>query len=430
VWEEKRSLGTSPFVRFVQEVKVNPDPKVTVAIPTYNRSGLLKASLESVLTQDCANFRVLVLDNASTDDTEAVVRSFADARIAYVKNETNLGLFRNWNRAIEINESPYLTILQDDDAMLPGFIRESVRALDEHAGAAFSVTQAKRVDINGAPVERHPRYVSDQYPEGLVNGLEYLHRIVAGNKLIVYFSSIMMRSAALAAIGPFDIPHSKDTIDYNLYLRFAAQFDIVFIPKELCQVRSHAGQESRLHLNPNHSDMGTGPVAVAAERVDAIGYLMRSRRAAESSYRRWLADRLLDLSTRRSQLTQLLVPTLNVSWTERVEIARQEIAALIPAEARFILVDEASLGSEVVADGHTIPFLERDGQDWGPPADDETAIRELERLRRAGAAFIVFPWPAFWWLDYYSGLRDYLGSKFRCTLKNSRLVAFDLKHKK
>jgi glycosyltransferase involved in cell wall biosynthesis len=427
VCEEKRSQGTSSFIRFIEEVKVNPEPKVTVAVPTYNRSGLLKISLESVLTQDYADFRVIVLDNASTDDSEAVVRSFADARLTYVRNETNLGLFRNWNRAIAINESPYLTILQDDDAMLPGFIRESVRALDEHAGAAFSVTQAKSVDINGAPVDLNARYVSDPTPEGLVNGLEYLHRIVAGNKLIVHFSSIMMRSAALAAIGPFDILHSKDTIDFNLYLRLAAQFDIVFIPKELCQVRAHGGQESRLHY---HSDMSTGPVAVVAERVDAIGYLMRSRRAAEDSYRRWLADRLLDLSARRSQLTQLLVPTLNVSWTDRVEIARQEIAALIPAEARFILVDEASLGSEVVADGQAIPFLELDGQDWGPAADNESAIRELERLRRAGAAFIVFAWPAFWWLDYYEGLRDYLGAKFRCALKNSRLVAFDLQHEK
>jgi glycosyltransferase involved in cell wall biosynthesis len=386
---------------------------------------LLKISLESVLTQDYADFRVIVLDNASTDNTEEVVRSFADARLAYVRNETNIGLFRNWNRAIEINKSPYLTILQDDDAMLPGFIRESVRALDEHPSAAFSVTQIKSVGIDGASVNLNAKYVSDPTPEGLARGLEYLHRIVAGNKLIINFSSIMMRSAALAAVGPFDIPHCKDMIDYNLYVRLAARFDIVFIPKELCQVRFHAGQESKLHYD---SDMGTKPVAIVAELVDAIGYLMRSRRAAESSYRTWLADRLLDLNARRSQLTQLLMPSLTLARKERVEIASHEIAALVPAEARLILVDEASLGSEVVGDRHAIPFLEREGQYWGPPADDEMAIRELERLRRAGAAFIVFAWPAFWWLDYYAGLRDYLGAKFRCPLKNSRLVAFDLQN--
>jgi glycosyltransferase involved in cell wall biosynthesis len=54
-----------------------PETKVTIAIPTYNRSELLKTSLQSALAQDYSDFQVLVLDNASTDDTEAVVRSQA-----------------------------------------------------------------------------------------------------------------------------------------------------------------------------------------------------------------------------------------------------------------------------------------------------------------------------------------------------------------
>jgi hypothetical protein len=98
-----------------------------------------------------------------------------------------------------------------------------VRTLDEHKGAAFSVTQAKSVDIHGEAVDLDARITSDPTPEGLVNGLEFLHRIVAGDKLILHFSGIMMRSAALAATGPFDIPHSKDTIDSNLYLRMAGR---------------------------------------------------------------------------------------------------------------------------------------------------------------------------------------------------------------
>jgi hypothetical protein len=106
----------------------------------------------------------------------------------------------------------------------------------------------------------------------------------------------------------------------------------------------------------------------------------------------------------------------------------QDIAALVPAGESFILVDQDRLGSEVAAGRRRIPFLERDGQYGGAPPDDATAIRELERLRRrSGPSFMVFAWPAFWWLDYYAGLRDHLGSKFRCVLKNERLVAFDLR---
>jgi hypothetical protein len=114
-------------------------------------------------------------------------------------------------------------------------------------------------------------------------------------------------------------------------------------------------------------------------------------------------------------------------WISGLRLVPQHLAALIPQEETFIFVDQNCLGREVTAGRRTIPFLERDGRSWGAPPNDETAIRELERLRRSGASFIVFAWPAFWWLDHYTGLRDYLRSSFRCVMENEFLVAFDLR---
>jgi hypothetical protein len=114
-------------------------------------------------------------------------------------------------------------------------------------------------------------------------------------------------------------------------------------------------------------------------------------------------------------------------WMSGLRLVPQYIAALVPQEETFIFVDQNRLGSEVTAGRRAIPFLERDGQCWGAPPDDETAIRELERLRRSGASFVVFAWPAFWWLDHYVGLHEYLRSKFRCVMENDFLVAFDLR---
>jgi nucleoside-diphosphate-sugar epimerase len=115
------------------------------------------------------------------------------------------------------------------------------------------------------------------------------------------------------------------------------------------------------------------------------------------------------------------------AWIKQTRRAKRELAKLTSPEDRLILVDECAWGPEVVAGRHTFPFIERDGQYWGPPTDDETAIQEVERLRHSGATFMVFGWPAFWWLDHYKGLLEYLGAKYRCILKNKRMVIFDLR---
>lgn len=111
----------------------------------------------------------------------------------------------------------------------------------------------------------------------------------------------------------------------------------------------------------------------------------------------------------------------------RLRLASNEINVSIPPGHSFILVDENNFPAEIVTGRCPIPFLEKDGQYWGAPADDETAIREVERLQQAGAGFIVFAWNTFWWLEYYSEFNKYLRSKFRCELENDRLVIFDLK---
>ncbi len=109
-----------------------------------------------------------------------------------------------------------------------------------------------------------------------------------------------------------------------------------------------------------------------------------------------------------------------------LRLAVDEIEAVIPSGAAFILVDDNAIPPDSFSDRRLFPFLERDGQYWGPPADDSTAIEELHRLRGLGASHIVFAWTAFWWLDHYSGLSRYLWGHFPCLFQNDRIIAFDL----
>jgi hypothetical protein len=116
----------------------------------------------------------------------------------------------------------------------------------------------------------------------------------------------------------------------------------------------------------------------------------------------------------------------NWQWEHQLRLTAREIAALVPIGDTLILVDDQKLGTDLVDSRRVLPFLEKDGEYWGSPEDDATAICELERMRCNGARYLVFTWPAFWWLEDYRDFHYYLRTHFRCSLENDRLIAFDL----
>lgn len=114
-------------------------------------------------------------------------------------------------------------------------------------------------------------------------------------------------------------------------------------------------------------------------------------------------------------------------WVRRFDAARAELERTVPVNGRFILVDDAQLGPGFGSGRHALPFLERDGLYWGRPADNQTAIRELQRLRGGGAEHLVVAWPSFWWFDYYEGFREYVTAHFPRLLQTDHLMVFDLR---
>lgn len=95
----------------------NIQPLVTVLVPTYNRALYLKESIDSILVQDYPNFEILVLDNNSTDNTSAIVSTYNDTRIKYVKNSRNLGIIGNHNEGLRLARGEFIHLFSDDDLM-------------------------------------------------------------------------------------------------------------------------------------------------------------------------------------------------------------------------------------------------------------------------------------------------------------------------
>lgn len=97
---------------------------LTVVIPTFKRPSLLRASLLSVINQNFSyKYEIIILDNEEgneKNETQKVIEEIDSQLVVYFKNEKNLGMLGNWNRAIELCETELLTYCHDDDTFLPG----------------------------------------------------------------------------------------------------------------------------------------------------------------------------------------------------------------------------------------------------------------------------------------------------------------------
>jgi glycosyltransferase involved in cell wall biosynthesis len=94
-------------------------PVVSVIIPTYNRVGVLRRSIQSVLAQTYRDFELIIVDDGSTDNTEEVVRSYSDPRIRFIRQEKNRGAAVAYNIGIKAAHGEYIALLDSDDEWLP-----------------------------------------------------------------------------------------------------------------------------------------------------------------------------------------------------------------------------------------------------------------------------------------------------------------------
>lgn len=106
--------------------------KFSVLLPTRNRADLVARAIETVRRQDHADWEVVVSDNASEDDTESVVRRFADPRVRYHRTASYVPVTENWNRALELSDGEYVVMLGDDDGLLRGCLSTLERLAGGH----------------------------------------------------------------------------------------------------------------------------------------------------------------------------------------------------------------------------------------------------------------------------------------------------------
>jgi glycosyltransferase involved in cell wall biosynthesis len=210
---------------------------VSVCIPTYNQAQFIGETIGSVLVQTYPHFELIIVDNASTDNTAEVVASFSDPRIQYARNATNIGMAPNWNRCLDLARGRYVAILSSDDLYQPTFLEKSMGLIAAHPDVHFTHTGSYFIDAGG-------KLLGVSAPPGpqLQDGNSIFREFWSERQLKnpVYFLSIVYHRQRLMEIGGFSA-ELKAVADLWSWLLLAIDGVVGYIPEPLTSYRMHSG---------------------------------------------------------------------------------------------------------------------------------------------------------------------------------------------
>jgi len=213
--------------------RIKDNPTVSVIIPTCNRARIVGRAIRSVLNQTYQNFEIFVVDDASNDNTEAVVRNFNDERIKYIRHDKNRGGSAARNTGIKASKGQYIALLDDDDEWLPEKLEKQINKFKNSKDSVgvvygghitFSSKTGKIID-RSIPVAR-----GVVYPYTLKSGL------ASGG------SMPLIKKECFEKVGLFDetLPALQDG---DMWVRISQHYEFEFVPDYLAKYYVHKGRD-------------------------------------------------------------------------------------------------------------------------------------------------------------------------------------------
>lgn len=230
--------------------------RVTVVIASYNGARFLPAAIESVLAQSYADFELIVVDDASTDNSREVVQRYRDSRIRLIANESNAGVAATRNRGLAAASTEYVLMLDGDDICLPDRIVRQVRFLDEHPDVAVVGTQASTIDTKGRTIGRFWRPTSDA-------GIRWCGIFQSP---VIQSSVAVRRDVVLRELGGYDERYRMGE-DFDLWLRVAKKHRIANLVETLIAYRAHPLSASSVRGHPSREGYAARKAVMVAERL-------------------------------------------------------------------------------------------------------------------------------------------------------------------
>jgi len=216
---------------------------VDVIVPCYNYARFLEECVESVLSQSHGDLRVLIINDASPDNTDEVAQELLrrDSRVQYLRHPVNRGHIATYNEGLEWATGEYTLLISADDMLTPGSLARSVQLMDAHPEVVL--TYGKSIVIEGGRTVSKREEI-DGEESLVVSGTEFIKAACERGETGLCAPTIVVRTRVQQRIGGYfaDLPHSGDT---EMWLRFAAHGPIGFIRVPQAYYRFHASNMFR-----------------------------------------------------------------------------------------------------------------------------------------------------------------------------------------
>lgn len=251
---------------------------VSVVVPTRNRSTLLSMTLRSVLRQQQVELEVIVIDEASTDDTAAMLATLGDARVRVIHHARPLGVSAARNRGAAEAHGEWLAFVDDDDLWAPDKLARQIQAAetadrDWAYGGSVNITDRGDVVYGRPPLS----------PEEMVAALPRYNAIPGGG------SNVVVRRATWTLAGPFDT-RLRNTEDWEMWIRLAKHGPPAWVCSPLVGYRVH---------NSN-SSLDIAEIVRGTKLIETLHHTT----ADWGRLHRWLAESCLRSGQRREALGQ------------------------------------------------------------------------------------------------------------------------------
>lgn len=222
-------------------------PKVSVCIPAYNYGKYLKGCLDSVFAQTYEDFEIVLVDNASTDETSEIVRTYKDPRLRYLRNAYTISSVDNHNKAFSLARGEYIALLAADDEFLSDRLLRGVEALDCYPRVGLVYSAVVIIDAEGKAL----RTVRPHPTDRIISGKQEFVHLVQENYIAC--PTVMFRNALCRELGGFRTV--RYTPDWDMWLRCTFKGDVAYFAAPLARYRVHGESETAEYTRQGQVDL-------------------------------------------------------------------------------------------------------------------------------------------------------------------------------